>query len=540
VGGVNLETLSLNLLGLLTPFLVILAFITPLLSKLLKSSRRAPLIIALIGGVYAAVASTVVFCYEITSRSPLIYTYGGWPPHFGIVYEIDLFNGLLGFLVAWIMLAIILYSSWYSKRLDDASWYFTLLLGLTAGVLGCLYTGDAFNFFVMLEVLSISTYGLVAYLRNRAEAVEATAKYALIGAVATTMYFLALVIIYSGYGTVNMAYLAERSSAEFVVKEPSLRYLSLLAVSLALWTFTFKSAIFPSHFWLVDANPEAPHPVSVALSGLVESVGIYAAGRFLYTIFRPNGVLAVYHSVILIVLVTLGAISGVVCALMMLNQRDIKRLLAYSSISHTGIVYMGLFAGFLVNNSAVEAAITGAIVHAVSHVIAKTALFMSSGLFIETSGSRDLDDMRGVGRAHPLALVATVISTLSLIGLVPFIGFYSKLLIILGYISAGFVIVPILVIAITALSVPGYMKILSSVAFGIPAKEYKRPSGETWVEVLILLIALSLLVLGVIFWYIMPIFQDTTSSLISGAGDYINSALERIPEELRSLMRGVS
>jgi len=526
---VSLEVVALNTLGPLTPVLVTLAFITPLISKLVKSVRKLPFVIALVGGIYAVTASTVVFYYVILEEKPLVYTYGGWPPHFGIVYEIDMFNGLIGILVAWVMLAIILYSGWYSRYLDDASWYFTLILGLEAGVLGCLYTGDAFNLFVMLEVLSISTYGLVAYHRNRAEAIEATAKYALIGALATTMYFLALVLIYSGYGTVNMAFLALLASA---ISNPSLRYLSLLAVSIALWTFTFKSAIFPSHFWLVDANPEAPHPISVALSGLVESVGVYAAGRFLYTIFRQGSVLAWYHDVILIVLVILGAISGVVCALMMLYQRDIKRLLAYSSISHTGIIYMGLFAGFLASSEAVKAAMTGALVHTVSHVISKAVLFMSSGLFIEASNSRDLDEMRGVGRTYPLALVATIVSVLSLVGLVPFMGFYSKLLIVLGYVSAGSLLVPVLVVVITALSLPGYMKILASVVFGIPAKKYSRQRGELWVEILVFIMALSLVVLGVIFWYIMPIFEKTALNLIERADMYIYAALEKIPGEL--------
>ena len=534
----SLETLALNVLGTLTPFLVVLAFMTPLLSKLTKSTRGVPFAISLIGGLYAAIASTIVFYYEITEKRPLVYTYGGWPPHFGIVYEVDAFNGLLGVLVAWLMLAIILYSWWYSKYLDDSSWYFTLLLGLEAGILGCLYTGDAFNLFVMLEVLSISTYGLVAYHRNRAEAVEAAAKYALIGAAATTMYFLALILLYSGYGTVNMAYLAELASSTQALRDPGLRYLSLLAVSLALWMFTFKSAVFPSHFWLVDANPEAPHPVSVALSGLVESVGVYAAARFLYTIFRQNTTLMWYREVVLVVLVLLGVISGVVCALMMMYQRDIKRLLAYSSISHTGIIYMGLFAGYLTSSDAVKVAVTGAVVHIVSHTLAKTVLFMSSGLFIESSGSRDLDEMRGVGRTYPLALAAVIISTLSLIGLVPFIGLYSKLLIALGYFSAGSLLVPVLVIVVSAISLPGYMKVLTSIALGIPAKKYAKQCGEFWVEVLVFAIALSLIILGVIFWYIMPVFESATLSLIEGADIYVSEVLERIPGELTPWLLG--
>ena len=525
----ELDALVTNMIGPLTPILVTLAFITPLISKLTKSEKKAPFILATIGGLYATLTTTTALYYVILEEKPLIYKYGGWPPHFGIVYEIDLFNALLAALVAWLMLSIILYSNWYSRYLDEASWYYTLLLGLETGILGCLYTGDAFNLFVMLEVLSISTYGLVAYHRSRAEAVEAAAKYALIGAVATTMYFVAVVLLYSGFSTVNMAYLALLSS---MLETPSLKYLSLIAVSLALWTFTFKSAIFPNHFWLVDANPEAPTPISAALSGLVESVGIYAVMRFLYTIFGEKSVLVEYREVILIVLLTLGAISGVVCALMMMYQRDIKRLLAYSAISHTGIIYMGLSAGFLISEDVVKIAITGTLVHIVSHCIAKVVLFMASGVFIETAGSRDLDEIGGVGKIYPLTSAAVIISILSLAGLIPFIGFYSKLLIALGYISAGFVLVPVLIIIITALSIPGYMKIISSVIFNVPRKTYEKLSRSSWIEVMLLLMAMSLLVLGVIFWYLMPIFEKTTLSLIKGVDIYVQVACEKIPGEL--------
>lgn len=525
----ELEAIALNMLGLMTPLLAITAFLIPLLPRLVKNRESTPFMLTLIAGAYAVLATTTVLVSVTSSEKPMVYMYGGWPPHFGIVYEVDQFNGLIGALTAWIMLTIILYSKWYSAHLDDASWYYTMLVGLETGILGCLYTGDAFNLFVMIEVLSISAYGLVAYHRDRAEAVEAAAKYALIGAVATTIYFLAVVLLYAGYGTVNMALLS--SLARHRAVSSGLKYVGLMSVALALWVFTYKSAIFPNHFWLPDAHPEAPTPVSAALSGLVVNVGAYAVARFLYTMFPHGSAVSEYRELILLALFILGAVSGIVGALMMMMQRDIKRLLAYSTISHMGIVYMALAAGFMSNNyEAVRLAVMGGLIHIVSHGVAKAMLFMTSGIFIDAAGTRDLDSMKGVGRLYPLASASMVIGFFSLAGLLPLLGFYSKLLIALGYFSGGFSIAPILIIVISALSLPGYLKAISSIVFGT-GSGYKK-LRTTWVEVMLFAMALFLVVAGVIFWLASPVFESATLDLVLNFDNYVKAALSKIPGEL--------
>ncbi|MCI4435708.1 MAG: cation:proton antiporter [Ignisphaera sp.] len=524
------ESLALNLLGPLTPTLIILVFLTPLFAKVFRSDRKVPFVLALLGVLYSVVASTIVFLYVYQSGKPLVYLYGGWPPHFGIVYEVDAFNALLAMLTSWVMLPIVLYSYWYSQHFDEATWYYTLLLGLLTGLLGVIYTGDAFNLFVMLEVLSISAYSLVAYHRERAEAVEAAAKYALIGLVATTMYFFALILIYAGIGSVNMALLAMLSRFSQALNDPGVKYLTLLALALSLWTFTYKSALFPNHFWLPDAHPEAPTPVSAALSGLVVNVGIYATARFLYTLFGSDSMLSGYREAVLIVILMLGIIGGVVGAMMMLLQRDIKRLLAYSTISHVGIAYIGLAAGFLVGyEEAIKIAVAGAITHIVAHSIAKALLFMSSGVFIDAAGSRDLDDLQGVGRLYPLTSISMIIGFLSLAGFIPLIGFYSKLLIAYGYFIAGLAIIPVLIIIISAISLLGYMKAITAIVFGVPRKSVERKAGVGWVEVILFLMALSLIILGILFYYITPVFDGASLDLVKNVNTYINEALRYIP-----------
>lgn len=524
-------------LGIITPALALFAFLTPIMGRIFKK-EIAPFLSALVATLIATLASTLVFYFVATMGTPIVYKYGGWPPHFGIVYEVDLLNALIGLFTTWTLLTIVLYSHWYSRHLDNPVLYYTLLIGLEIGLLGCLYTGDAFNLFVMIEVLSISAYALVAYHRDSPVAVEAAAKYALIGATATTLYFLAVVLIYAGFGSVNMAVLAAYSRQ--YRDSPILMYISIFSIALALWVFTYKSALFPNHFWLPDAHPEAPTPVSAALSGLVVNVGIYACSRFLYTMFGAESAASGYREIILTILFVLGAISGIVGALMMMIQRDIKRLLAYSTICHMGIIYMGISAGFLIGSEeACKVAIMGAVVHIIGHGIAKALLFMASGVFIDATGSRDLDEMRGIGRYCPLTSLSLIFGFLSLAGFIPFIGFYSKLFIALGYLNAGLAVGPVLIIIISALTIPGYLKAISALIFAT-GKEPRQMVTNKWVEVLLFTMAISLLLLGVLFQYTLPVFTNAAESLASQRGilEYINEAFKKIPDILRHYLGG--
>lgn len=524
-----LEAIAHDLAGLITPILALSAFSIPLLDMLLKK-RTVPELITVIATLFTAIGTSIIFVYIYTGNNVLIYTYGGWPPHFGINYEIDLLNALLAMFTAWDFVAIVLYSIWYRHHIDEPVWYYVMLIGLLTGLIGCLYTGDVFNLFVMLEVLSISAYGLVAYHKNKPEALEAAAKYAIIGVLATTIYFIAVIILYSIHGTVNMAILA--GFARTSVPE-AVRYACMISISFAIWVFTFKSALVPNHFWLPDAHPEAPTPVSAALSGLVVNIGAYATIRFLYTIFNENSYVSELRIPVMIVLLILGTVSGVIGALMMMVQRDVKRLLAYSTICHMGIVYIGIAVGFIAGENAAIIAMAGSILHIITHGIAKSLLFMSSGVFIDMAGSRDMDEMRGVGRKSLLISIPFMIGFLSLAGLLPLAGFFSKLLIILGYTDAGFILGSIVILIISALSLPGYFKALYSLIFATSNSDKEintNPRDIKHVGILLFTMGASLIALGLAYPILQDIFIKAAKTVVTEEArvEYINAVLRAI------------
>ena len=471
-------------LGIVPLMLTFAAFAIPLLTLIIKKKWFYHL--------YALLFSVVALCYTAENfwlvvygvKQPISYLFGGWIAPLGIVYTVDGLGAVLGLLIGIDMVLIVLYSIWYMRGEEGIEWYYTLLLLLESAMIGIVYTGDIFNLFVMIELLAISAYGLVGFYRHKREAIEAAIKYALIGATATTMFFLSIVYIYGTYGTVNMADLALKTRLPWItqyIPQATMYFAHLsgtgygnpivataIAIALALWAFTFKAAVFPNYFWLPDAHPEAPTPVSAALSGLVVKMGAYATIRLLYTIFGVGSLIDAsaaggwsLRDVILFIILLLGAISAMIGSLVMIIQNDIKRILAYSTIDHLGVIFMGIgVAMHGVSQAVVAIALTGVVLHMINHSFGKTMLFMASGIYIKNSGTRDITRMRGIGRLLPVTSLVMVVGLLHLLGVPPFGGFFSKLLIYNALIGAGQVAFALILILSTAISMLGYMRII--------------------------------------------------------------------------------
>ncbi len=529
-------------IGIITPLLVAVAFLIPLLTLVTK--RKA---------VYDALMTTATFIvmaltwynYLLVKSlgKPIVYTFGGWPPPVGIVYEVDELSALLAITISTIMFLVGLYSIWYLKGTSGFEWFYTLYLGLEAGMIGCVYTGDAFNLFVMLEVMSVSAYALVAFYRSSKEAVEAAIKYAIIGAVATTVYFIALMFIYGAFGTLNMAELAARArsltsyplfTGGFLIPPPAnIGLAASIALALSLWTFTFKAAVFPNHFWLPDAHPAAPTPVSAILSGLVVNIGAYAIVRFLYTIFGWDSIRAISSAVssAAVILTILGGASALIASALMLVQRDIKRLIAYSTILHLGLIVSAASLGSITG-------LAGSTYHIVTHAVGKALLFLTAGVVIKMTGSRNVDDIAGVARKAPLTTFAMAIAAFSLVGLPPFGGFFSKLVLYQAFITSPHAYMVAVLFISSTLALLAYTKILYVAWFRYPLKEFRIERENPLFTVPLLIMAIILVLLGVLSPILYNnVFMSVAYSVINYSS-YISSAHEALASYLSSLLGG--
>ena len=464
--------------NVLLPLLTIVpagaAFFLPLLSRL--AGRRV------IDYYFIAVSAVVFylsFMLVIIAPGELYYYFSGWPPPIGIAYVLGLQGKVLLFYSSLVFFLTSIYASWYARHHENRYLMYTMILGLMAGFNGVLLTSDLFNLYVMLEVTGISAYVLVAYYSDRFKAVVSSLKYSFTGMVFLNLFLLGILFIY-----VDTRVLSIESIRDILV-EANL-YVSI-SLALFLWSSLFLSAIFPNHFWLPDAHADAPTPVSALLSGIIVMNGAIV---FLKTtkIFSNIELTSIVSDILLYLL----PFSALYAGFMMATSNDVKRILAYSTIVNTSLAFMGLS---LLDENGVSAGMF----HLVTHMLGKALVFLSIGVYVHEAKTRNIYALEGYGRMYPLALLTFMAGALSLTGLPPFAGFFSKLYLYQALLLAGKPFHALIIIVISAVSLYAYMRVIEHL-WHIPVHEHFIPRKSLSPKVAIVLLSLTtlLIVLGLI------------------------------------------
>jgi len=441
------------------------AFLTALINVRVKDKAS---IIPIIAGLILVVLS--LYCArQLNFAQVLIYKIGGWLPPLGMSLVVDGLSGLLLVAVNIISLLALAYSSKYMRHYTDDWKFYSLFLIMLCGMNGVLLSSDLFNLYVFLEIASLSGYALVAFGVS-AEDLEASFKYMVMGAMASIFILLGIAMLYSYTSTLNMAEMAQALSTR-----PAGILISFVSV-LFLAGFGLKAALVPFHAWLPDAHSSAPSPVSAVLSGLViKTLGIYALSR---VFFNCLGI----SSKVLMALMFLGALSMVVGAFLALKQSDIKRMLAYSSISQIGYIVFALGVG-------TPLAILGALFHILNHAAAKSALFLNAGTIERATGTRDINKMGGLNAKLPVTGCTSLMGSMSISGIPPFAGFWSKLLIIIAAVQAGQIAYSAIAVIVSIVTLIYYLRFHTKVFFGLPVQntaEVKEACGAIKWPVIIL------------------------------------------------------
>lgn len=445
-----------------------------------------------------------VLVAHLATQGPFVSALGGWTAPYGIELRFDRFaawtlplSALFAFVVpyAWRYLE-------HGVPLERWAPFYALVLLNLGGLLGFSVTGDLFNLFVTMEVVSLSSYALVA-VAGRGVAAWAALKYLLLGAVSSLMVLLAVGWLFALTGSLNLADV----SARLATAEPNAAVLVALA-SLAV-AFLVKAAAFPLHVWLPDAHAIAPSPVSAILSGLVVKVGIVGLLRVLQLVAGTGIDLDPLNTV----LTVLGAAAIVMGAFLAIFQDDIKLMLAYSTISNVGYIVLGI-------GLASPFALIGAFVHVFNHALIKVTLFLAAGAIIHQTGYRKLSDLHGVARRMPQTAAAMAIGAVSIVGLPPTAGFVCKWYIALGAFEAdqgGYGVA----LVFGALFIFVYYVRMLDAFFFRPAH---RPEVANAVEVPwsmrgpVLTLALACLVLGVLGGIPIAFVEPAVSDLLAALG----------------------
>ena len=425
------------------------AFLDMILGRFIKGFSRYFTSVVLL-----ALASMSIYSAATTGTDPSVYNVGGWEPVLGIPVGISMVMD--GFTV--LMLCIInivgflsaFYSVSYIKRFTSDNFYYALFCLMTAGMNGVVLSGDIFNIFVFLEISVISAYALVAFGVEKNE-LEASFKYQVLGSLASFFILFGIALIYWKTKTLNIADIRE------VLKSGYERPYYIFVELLILCGFGLKAAIIPFHAWLPDAHSSAPSPISAMLSGvLIKAAGIYVIIRLFFNLFETSESMA-------ILITTLGSLSMVIGVFLAIGQWDIKRLLAYHSISQMGYVVLSVGMGMILISRGVKheiamLAIAGGLYHLVNHAAFKGLLFLNAGAIEYTLGTRDLREMGGLGKSMPATSATSFVASMSISGIPPFNGFFSKLIIIIAAIMARFYFLAFLAVLVSIITLASFLK----------------------------------------------------------------------------------
>jgi multicomponent Na+:H+ antiporter subunit D len=430
------------------------AFLNSLFGKRLKWIPDALASLTTIGLLVFSVFSI----FAAAKYGVVVYKVGSWIPPIGIAMVLD---GLTAFMLVTVNLVaflVTLYSINYMEKFT-AKWnFYTLFLLMLAGMNGVIITGDMFNLYVFLEIASVASYALVAFGTEHEE-LEASFKYIVMSTIGSLFILLGIVFMYSYTSTLNMADMA------LILMQKGIGKITLFVSIFFVVGFGLKAALVPFHAWLPDAHPSAPAPISAMLSGvLIKSLGIYALARILYNVFGVNTEFAS-------VLLALGALSMIVGALLAMGQWDFKRLLAYSSISQIGYIILGIGIG-------TPLGILGALFHLFNHSIFKSLLFLNSGAVEYASGTRDMRLMGGLNEKMPVTGGTSLIASMSIAGVPPFNGFFSKLIIIFAAVQAGYIGYAFWAALVSILTLAYFVSVQKNIFFGTPSEVLVRGDSK--------------------------------------------------------------
>jgi multicomponent Na+:H+ antiporter subunit D len=475
---------------------VLFSILIPALG-LWKKDLSQPL--AVIGSGIAALFSLYGFINYLSEGS-IRYYFGGWEPPIGIEFVYD---GLSGFFVL-VINAVAFFVLIHSREISKIEFpgkempYYALAMLMMLGFNGMILTGDLFNLYVFLEIASLSGYALIAI--GEKPAPYAAFRYLIIGTAGGTLYLLGVGFLYTITGTLNIIDMAAMLP---MLAEGSA---SVAALILMIVGIGVKAALFPMHGWLPDSYTYASTSSTALIAPIGTKVAAYILFRIILWLFGIELTDAVAPlSYVVGVLACIGILYG---SIMAIAQSEMKRMLAYSSVSQIGYIIMGL-------SLANPWGFAGAMLHVLNHAVMKACLFMVSGNLRHKEGHSDIsrfDD--SYRKKYPWTMASFSVAAISMVGLPPLAGFFSKWYLALGTIdNSNWLFLAVILIS-SLLNAVYFFRILEKVYMMDPDKGQKKAKDGEYNEVKASMLwptsifAVSLIVIGFANAVIVGILLD--------------------------------
>ena len=372
----------------------------------------------------------------------------------GIGYEVDQLGLFFALLVVTTSLLSSIFSLRYMERDGMLGRFYVLFLMLCGAVLGLTLTGDIFNLFIMIEIMTFAAVALTAFRGERGFALEAAFKYLVLGSMGSSFTLAGIALLYLQCHTLNMAQLAS-------MLHGNMTPVSVFAFGLMLTGLSVKAFIVPFHTPAADAYAAAPTCISMMFSGMVNKAGVYGVIRLVYVIFRAIDLPAMQ-----VLLAIFGAVTMFIGVTMALAQHDFKRLLAFHSISQIGYVITAAALGTTLG-------LSGALFHAMNHTLFKGLLFLCAGSVLYSVGTTDLDRLGGLSKKMPQTTICFLIGAFSISGLPPFNGFASKWMVYQAIyakaVESGnflYALITVVAVVVSVMTLASFIKVTQAVFFG--------------------------------------------------------------------------
>jgi hydrogenase-4 component F len=465
------------------PIAAAIAWISPgtLILSLLSTPAIAAALVFVLKGKRAAELVTLVSTALVLVQAIALVSAVLTEKHlfaFGDLFYLDSFGALVLLPIAGVGFVSTLYSMNYMSRqydrnmIDDKQLH-RYYQALNVFLLTMLLVPVSNNLGVMWVAIEATTLVsvLLIMLYTKESAIEASWKYLVIATVGLSFALFGLVFFYYANSTISTESTDSAMNwtnmvANAKALDPNIVKIAFVFVLIGLGT---KAGLAPMHSWLPDAHSEAPTPVSALLSGVLLNCAIYGILRF--HIIAIGSIGQSFPSLLLLIL---GIVSVGIAAASIYFQKDMKRMLAYSSVEHMGIISIAMgFGGFL--------AIYGALLHIINHSIAKPLMFFASGTASQRYGTKAMANIRGIIQTMPVLGVMLLIGSLAIAGMPPFNIFVSEFLIISSGFATGQFLAASVVIALLVLIFAGFMRHIIRMVFGSPAGSGRAAhyQGET-------------------------------------------------------------
>lgn len=486
------QVTNLPITAIFAPFMC--AFIVALCGERWPKFKKAVTIVAT---VISLIAMFMMVKPVLIEKEIITYWLGNWTPienwAVGIGLEIDAFGLMVGLIITFTCFLSSLYSVKYMEKDNGHEKYYALFLLLAGSMIAYSLSGDLFNMYVMIEIMTFSAIALTSFRNHLYKSIEAGFKYLVIGSLGSSLILLGTVLLYGKTATLNIAQISAVLSAN------GFDSVTNFSLGLMLTGYAVKAFLVPCHTWPPDAHMSAPSSISMLLSGVMSKTGILGIIRILFMMYSAQ---VINNRAIAGLIIVWGAITMIVGATMAIVQTDFKRLLAFSSVSQIGYVVVGFGIGMLGVEGASMLGTYGGIYHMINHATFKCLLFLCAGAVLYKTGTTDTRELGGLYKKMPLTTILFVTGAAAIAGIPPFNGFVSKWMIYRATFEAGYWPVTIVALVVSVMTLAYMVKLGHTVFFGNMSSKVEtieKKDVSLWMSFPMIILAILCSVQG-LFW----------------------------------------